>query len=146
LPFLGKNWEKEILQEDFTKIPNGLPAVGDRLLVLWTHGVGSGRITANQFVEMTSTNPAKIFGMYPKKGTLLPGSDADINIWDPNQEIDYGVSYSKHRTDYNLFEGWKLKGTIEKVFLRGKLIVNGQEWFGKKGMGEFIKRGDISIL
>ena len=137
---------KELGEGDFTKIPNGLPAVGDRLLILWSFGVGSGKITANQFVEMTSTNPAKIFGLYPKKGTLLPGSDADITIWDPNKEIDYGVAYSKHRTDYNLFEGWKLKGIIEKVFLRGKLIVNGQEWLGNKGMGKYLHRGDITIL
>jgi len=137
---------KELGNGDFTKIPNGLPAVGDRLMVLWSYGVGRGKITANQFVEMTSTNPSKIFGLYPKKGTLLPGSDADITIWDPNKEIDYGVAFSKHRTDYNLFEGWKIKGTIEKVFLRGKLIVNGQEWLGKKGMGQYLYRGDISIL
>ena len=137
---------KELGEGDFTKIPNGLPAVGDRLLILWSYGVGGGKITANQFVEMTSTNPAKIFGLYPKKGTLLPGSDADIAIWNPNKEINYGVAYSKHRTDYNLFEGWKLKGMIENVFLRGKLIVDGQEWLGKKGMGEYIYRGDIAIL
>ncbi len=137
---------KELGKGDFTKIPNGLPGVGDRLLILWSYGVGSGKITANQFVQMTSTNPAKIFGIYPKKGTLLPGSDADIAIWDPNKEIDYGIAYSKHRTDYNLFEGWKLKGTIEKVFLRGKLIVDDQEWLGKKGMGEYLYRGDIAIL
>jgi dihydropyrimidinase len=137
---------KELGKGDFTKIPNGLPTVGDRLLILWSYGVGGGKITANQFVEMTSTNPAKIFGLYPKKGTLLPGSDADIAIWNPNKEIDYGVAYSKHRTDYNLFEGWKLKGMIEKVFLRGKLIVNGQKWLGEKGMGEYLYRGDIAIL
>ena len=137
---------KELGEGDFTKIPNGLPAVGDRLLILWSYGVGSGKITANRFVEMTSTNPAKIFGLYPKKGTLLPGSDADITIWNPTKEIGYGVAYSKHRTDYNLFEGWKLKGMIEKVFLRGKLIVDGQEWLGKKGMGEYLYRGDIAIL
>jgi len=137
---------KELGEGDFTKIPNGLPAVGDRLLILWSYGVGSGKITANQFVEMTSTNPAKIFGLYPKKGTLLPGSDADITIWDPHKEINYGVAYSKHRTDYNLFEGWELKGMIEKVFLRGKLIVNGQEWLGKRGMGKYLHRGDITIL
>ena len=137
---------KELGKGDFTKIPNGLPAVGDRLLILWSYGVGSGKINANQFVKMTSTNPAKIFGLYPKKGTLLPGSDADIAIWNPNKEIDYGVAYSKQRTDYNLFEGWKLKGMIEKVFLRGKLIVNGQEWLGSRGMGKYLHRGDISIL
>ncbi|MDO9546949.1 MAG: dihydropyrimidinase [Pelolinea sp.] len=137
---------KELGKDDFTKIPNGLPGVGDRLLVLWTYGVVSGKISANQFVELTSTNPAKIFGLYPKKGTLMPGSDADITIWDPDKEIIFGTKFSKQRTDYNLYEGWKLKGTIEKVFLRGNLIVDGSEWLGKKGMGEYINCKDISIL
>ena len=114
---------KELGANDFTKIPNGLPGVGDRMLVMWTKGVGEGRITPNRFVEMMCTNPAKIFGLYPKKGTIMPGSEADLSIWDPNKEIIYGVKYSNHRTDYNLYEGWKLRGIIEKVFLRGKLIV-----------------------
>jgi dihydropyrimidinase len=137
---------KELGKDDFTKIPNGLPGVGDRLLILWTHGVVSGKISANQFVQLTSTNPAKIFGLYPKKGTIMPGSDADITIWDPRKEIIFGLQYSKHRTDYNLYEGWKLKGVIEKVFLRGKLIVDGSKWLGNKGMGEYLHGKEISIL
>ena len=100
---------KELGKNDFTKIPNGLPGVGDRQLIMWSYGVGKGRITANHFVELTSTNPAKIFGLYPRKGSLIPGADADITIWDPHKKFTYGVKYSKHRTDYNLFEGWKLK-------------------------------------
>jgi len=131
---------KELGKDDFTKIPNGLPAVGDRLPILWTYGVGAGRITANQFVALTSTNPAKIFGLYPRKGALLPGSDADIVIWDPVLKVTYGVEYAQHRTDYNLFEGWELKGYPEKVFLRGHLIVDGQRWMGKAGMGQFLRR------
>ncbi len=131
---------KELGKGDFTKIPNGLPGVGDRLPVLWTHGVGAGKITANQFVAMTSANPAKIFGLYPRKGALLPGSDADIVIWDPNRKLTYGVAHSHHRTDYNLFEGWELTGFPEKVFLRGQLIVDGDRWLGKAGMGRFLER------
>ena len=131
---------KELGVEDFTKIPNGLPAVGDRLPILWTYGVGKGHITANQFVALTSTNPAKIFGLYPRKGTLLPGSDADIVIWDPELRITYGLDYAHHRTDYNLFEGWKLAGYPEKVFLRGQLIVDGDEWFGRAGGGKYLTR------
>jgi len=76
----------------------------------------------------------------------MPGADADITIWDPDNEIEYGVKHAHHRTDYNLFEGWKLKGTIEKVFLRGKMIVDGDQWFGKKGEGRFLHRKDISVL
>jgi dihydropyrimidinase len=137
---------KELGNGDFTKIPNGLPGVGDRLMVLWSCGVGTHRITPNRFVELTSTNPAKIFGMYPQKGTLLPGSDADIAIWDPDKEIQYGHKYAQHRTDYNLFEGWPMKGVVEKVLLRGKLIVDGSKWYGGKGEGKFIKRSETKVL
>ena len=131
---------KELGKDDFTKIPNGLPGIQDRMPVLWTQGVGSGRITANQFVEYMSTNPAKIFGLYPRKGALMEGSDADIVIWDPNKKVNYGVAMSHQRTDYNLYEGWDLTGYPEKVFLRGKLIVDGDEWKGKRGKGQFLKR------
>jgi len=131
---------KELGAGDFTKIPNGLPGLGDRMPILWTYGVGKGRISLNQFVALTSTNPAKIFGLYPQKGALLEGSDADIVIWDPEKELVYGVDVAKHRTDYNLYEGWKLQGFPEKVFLRGNLIVDGERWFGKPGMGKFLKR------
>jgi dihydropyrimidinase len=131
---------KELGRGDFTRIPNGLPGVGDRLPILWTFGVGAGKISANQFVALTSTNPAKIFGLYPQKGSLLPGSDADVVIWDPAKEVKYGVKVAQHRTDYNLHEGWQLKGFVEKVFLRGNLIVDQQTWKGKRGMGRFIHR------
>ncbi len=137
---------KELGKDDFTKIPNGLPAVGDRLPVLWTYGVGTGRISANQFVALASTNPAKIFGLYPRKGALLPGSDADLVIWDPQKKVKYGVAHAQHRTDYNLFEGWELTGYPEKVFLRGNLIVEGEKWRGKAGGGQFLKRGEGLIL
>ncbi len=137
---------KELGVDDFTKTPNGLPAVGDRLPVMWTEGVVKGRMTANQFVALNCTNPAKIFGMYPKKGALLPGSDADIVIWDPERKVKYGVAHSHHRTDYNLFEGWDLVGFPEKVFLRGELIVDGDEWLGRRGGGQFIKRKEGEIL
>lgn len=131
---------KELGRDDFTKIPNGLPGVADRLPILWTEGVGKGRITANQFVAYTSTNPAKIFGLYPQKGCLEPGSDADLVIWDPDQELVYGVDVAHQRTDYNLYEGWELKGYPQKVFSRGKCIVDGERWLGKKGQGKFLKR------
>ncbi|MFZ5856208.1 MAG: dihydropyrimidinase [Chloroflexota bacterium] len=137
---------KELGKDDFTKIPNGLPAVGDRLPILWTYGVRAGRITANQFVALTSTNPAKIFGLYPRKGALVPGADADIVIWDPDKKVKYGVAHSQHRTDYNLFEGWELVGMPEKVFLRGKLIVDGDTWMGAPGQGQFLKRGVGEVL
>jgi dihydropyrimidinase len=131
---------KELGADDFTKIPNGLPGVGDRLPVLWTRGVGQGRITQNQFVALTSTNAAKIFGLYPKKGALLPGSDADIVVWDPERTVRYGVDVAQHRTDYNLYEGWELKGFPVMVYLRGTLIVDHGRWLGRAGMGRFLRR------
>lgn len=131
---------KELGKDDFTKIPNGLPGVGDRLPVLWTYGVRAGRISANQFVALTATNPAKIFGLYPRKGALLPGSDADLVVWDPEKRVRHGVAHSHQRTDYNLYEGWELTGMPEQVYLRGRLIVDGEKWLGKAGGGQFLKR------
>jgi dihydropyrimidinase len=137
---------KELGKNDFTKIPNGLPGIEDRLPVMWTCGVGIGRITPNQFVAYNSTNPAKIFGLYPRKGALLPGSDADIAIWDPEKRVTYGVAHTHQRTDYNLYEGWELKGMPDKVFLRGKLIVDGEQWLGKAGGGQFLKRAEGTFI
>jgi dihydropyrimidinase len=137
---------KELGKDDFTKIPNGLPGVGDRLPVLWTYGVRAGRLTPNQLVALTSSNPAKIFGLYPQKGALLPGSDADIVIWDPERRVTYGIEYAQHRTDYNLFENWELVGYPEKVFLRGHLIVDGDQWLGRPGLGRFLRRKANSAI
>lgn len=137
---------KELGNGDFTKIPNGLPGVGDRMPVFWSTAVAAGRITPNKFVELTSSNPAKIFGMYPRKGSLTPGADADILILDPNQRVNYGVAHSHQRTDYNLYEGWTLTGRIEKVILRGNVIVDGDSWHGYAGMGEFIYRKPFEHL
>jgi len=137
---------KELGKDDFTKIPNGLPGVQDRLPIMWTYGVRAGKITANQFVAYMSTNPAKIFGLYPRKGALLPGSDADFVIWDPEKRVKYGVACSHQRTDYSLYEGWELVGYPEKVFLRGKMIVDGDKWLGKAGMGMFLKREEGTFI
>ena len=137
---------KELGKDDFTKIPNGLPGVGDRLPILWTYAVRSGKLSPNQFVAQTSTNAAKIFGLYPRKGTIMPGSDADIVIWDPDRRVRYGIAYSRHRTDYNLYENWELVGFPEKVFLRGTMIVDGDQWLGKAGLGHYLLRTPGTIL
>jgi dihydropyrimidinase len=137
---------KELGKNDFTLIPNGLPAVGDRLPVLWTYGVGTGKLTPEQFVALNCTNPAKIFGLYPKKGTLMPGADADLSIWDPKRRVKYGAAVAQHRTDYNLFEGWDLTGFPEKVFLRGRMIVDGENWLGGPGMGQYLHRKPFASL
>lgn len=137
---------KELGKDDFTKIPNGLPGVEDRLPVMWTCGVRAGKISENQFVAYTSTNPARIFGLYPRKGALMAGSDADLVIWDPQKKVTYGVAQAHQRTDYNLYEGWELIGMPEKVFLRGKVIVDGEQWLGKAGEGQFLKRDEGEVL
>jgi len=131
---------KELGRSDFTRIPNGVPGVGDRMPILWTSGVGTGRLSPSQFVALTSTNAARIFGLYPRKGTIQPGSDADLVIWDPTRRLTYGVAHAHHRTDYNLYEGWELVGFPEKVYLRGALVVDGDRWLGRPGMGTFLKR------
>ena len=129
---------KELGKDDFTKVPNGLPGVGDRLPILWSAMVSSGRFTVNQFVELNCANPARIFGMYPQKGSLIPGADADIVLWDPLKKVTYGKTYSQQRTDYNLYEGRELVGFPVRVISRGTTIVDQGVWKGQAGKGRFI--------
>lgn len=131
---------KELGGDDFTRIPNGLPGVGDRLPVLWTKMVSSGEFSINQFVALTSTNPARLFGLYPGKGSLEPDADADIVLWDPHMEVEYGIAHAQHRTDHNLFEGWKLKGYPVQVLSHGQTVFYNGNWFGRPGNGKFIHR------
>lgn len=131
---------KELGIGDFTRIPNGLPGVGDRLPVMWTQMVSSNEFSISEFSALTSTNPAKIFGLYPQKGTLLPGSDADIVLWDAEKTVKYGLAFAHHRTDHNLYEGWILKGFPVRIYSRGRMIVKDGEWHGQQGWGKFINR------
>lgn len=135
---------KELGQGDFTKIPNGLPGVGDRMPVLFTEMVSKGRFSVNDFVRLTCANPARIFGLYPQKGTIAVNSDADLVVWDPERKVDYGVKYAQHRTDYNLYEGFQLTGFPEQVFSRGELIVDSGAWQGTPGRGRFLHRAPFS--
>ncbi len=137
---------KELGKGIFTQVPNGVPGVGDRLPVFWTHAVHSGRISPSQFAALTSANAARIFGLYPRKGCLAAGSDADIAIWDPEMRVNYGAQTAKHRTDYNLYEGWQLTGFPRQVFLRGECLVRGGEWFGRPGQGRFLRRQSGEII
>ncbi len=133
---------KELGNGNFSKIPNGLPVLEDRMPVLWTYGVGEGRLSLNRLVELCCTNPAKIFGLYPKKGTLMVGADADVVIWDPNKKKVMSAANSHQRTDYNLYEGWEMRGLPEKVYRRGELLVDGDEWCGRRGTGKWTPRKD----
>ena len=137
---------KELGRDDFSKMPNGLPGLGDRMIILWSEGVAKRRLTLNRFVEITATNPAKIFGMYPRKGTIAVGADADLVIWDPTAKKTYGQALSQQRVDYNLYEGWEVTGWPEKVLRRGELLVDGAQWLGRAGSGVFIKRSPGTVM
>jgi dihydropyrimidinase len=132
--------QKVLGKDDFTKIPNGGPGIENRLQLLYHYGVGENKITLNRFVEITATSPARIFGMYPKKGTIAPGSDADIVIWDPNAEHLISAATHNMRCDFSMFEGYKVKGNARQVFSRGELIVEDGKFLGKPGRGNYLKR------
>jgi len=125
---------------DFTKIPNGGPGVENRMQLIHHHGVNLNRISINRFVEITSTAPARIFGMYPRKGVIAPGSDADIVLWDPNAAHTISAATHNMRVDYSLFEGFKVTGNAKQVFSRGELIVENGKFLGKVGRGNYLKR------
>ena len=138
-------WEQKLMgKDDFSKIPNGHPAIEHRMELLWSEGVEKGRISANKYVEVTSTNPAKIFGMYPKKGCIAVGSDADLVVFDPAQEHILSAATHHMNVDYSGYEGWKVKGKCEAVILRGKVAIDKGEVGIDKGYGQFVKRGKAS--
>lgn len=137
---------KELGKDNFAQIPNGLPGIEDRMIVGWHHGVNEGRLTPERFVELHCTNPAKIFGMYPKKGSLTIGADADILVWDPDKEHIVGVETSHMHVDYNVYEGMQVRGMPVQVYLRGKKIVDGAEWLGEEGSGQYIHRAPYAPI
>ncbi len=139
---LGMKYSKRLGYEDFSKIPNGAPGVETRLPLVFDGGVHQRGLSINRFVELTSTSPAKLFGLFPKKGTIAVGSDADIVLFDPEETWTITASEQHSRVDYTLFEGRSVTGRVKKVFLRGQLIVDGPEWRGREGMGHFVSRGE----
>lgn len=124
--------------DDFTMIPNGSPGIGDRIPILWTYGVSAGKMTRTKLVDVCSTTPAKLNGIYPRKGHVGIGSDADLVILDPTYEGVVANEDNPNGEDYNIYEGMKLSGRIEKVFLRGKLVVDNHKFIGTLGQGKFI--------
>ena len=133
--------QKELGRGDFRKIPNGLPAVEDRVDLLHHGGVVGGRISRERWVEITSTAPAKMFGMYPQKGAIAVGSDADILVYDPNRKRTISAATHHMDVDYSLFEGWEIQGASDVVMSRGTVVVRDGEWVGPAGHGKFVKRG-----
>ncbi len=138
-PYLFKG-QKDAGKDVFTKIPNGGPGIENRMQLLFEGGVNQKRIGLKRWVEISSTNPAKLFGLYPRKGTIAVGSDADIVVWDPNKGDVISAQTHHMRVDYSMYEGFKVTGKAEKVFSRGELIVDGDTWLGKPGRGQYLKR------
>ena len=128
----------------FSKIPNGHPAIEHRMELLYSEGVDKGKISLTKYVELSSTNAAKIFGMYPRKGTIAIGSDADIVIFDPKKEHTISVETHHMNCDYSGYEGKKATGKTETVILRGQVAIENEECLLKAGHGQFIKRGKTS--
>jgi dihydropyrimidinase len=138
----GLKFSKQQGRNDFSKIPNGAPGVETRLPLIFDGGVGKHGMSLNRFVELTSTAPAKLFGLFPRKGTIAVGSDGDIVLFAPNEQWTIRAAEHHSRMDYTLFEGRSVTGRVKKVFLRGQCIVDGQSWRGREGMGRFLNRGE----
>src|SRR5579862_6315861 len=132
--------QKDAGRDDFRQIPNGGPGLENRLQMIHHFGVREGRITLNRMVELLATNPAKLFGLYPRKGTLAVGSDADVVVFDPEKRVTISAATHHSRSDYSLFEGTEVQGSPEIVLLRGNVIVDGDELLAKPGSGQFIRR------
>lgn len=139
------NWEQKLMgKDDFLKIPNGHPAIENRMELLFSEGVHTGKITLNKYVEVACTNPAKIFGMFPRKGTIAIGSDADLVIFDPMEKHTLSAKTHHMNVDYSGYEGWELTGKVKTVLLRGTVAIDNNTCLVEKGYGQFIKRNRVS--
>src|SRR5215208_7802907 len=142
-PFCMK--EQKVLGEgDFSKIPNGAPGIETRMSLVYDGGVRTGRISLNRFVELTSTSPAKIFGLFPRKGTIAPGSDADIVVFDPQQTQTLSAKTLHMNCDYNPYEGRQVTGATDTELSRGRLVIENGAFVGRAGSGSFLKRATRS--
>jgi len=142
-PFCFKE-QKELGRGDFTKIPNGGPGIEHRMSLIYSGGVAAGRFSMNRFVELVSTTPAKLFGLYPRKGTIAVGSDADLVIFDPRRKHTISAQTHHMRVDYSMFEGIEVTGVPQTVLSRGQVVVDDNKFLGRAGAGEFLKRSTYS--
>ncbi|PYU33000.1 MAG: dihydropyrimidinase [Acidobacteria bacterium] len=142
-PFCYKE-QKELGKDDFTKIPNGGPGIEHRLSLVYTGGVHGKRFSANRFVQLVSTAPAKLFGLYPHKGTVAVGSDADLVLFDANEEQVISAKTHHMRVDYSMFEGIRVKGAAKTVLSRGRAIIENGKFVGRPGAGQFVRRQGYS--
>jgi dihydropyrimidinase len=138
-PFCMKE-QKELGANDFSKIPNGAPGIETRMSLVFDGGVRAGRISINRFVELTATAPAKMFGLFPRKGTIAPGSDADIVVFDPTRTMTLSAKTLHMNVDYNPYEGRQVTGATETVLSRGRFVIRNGEFVGRRGAGAFLKR------
>ncbi len=138
-PFMF-NGQKDMGRDSFAKIPNGGPGVQERMSLLWTHGVKTGRLTRNEFVAVASTNAAKLFDLYPRKGAIQLGADADLVVWDPDAQWTITVDGMASEIDYTMFEGWEVQGRADKVLQRGEIVVDGGDWCGNEDDGVYLRR------
>jgi dihydropyrimidinase len=138
-PFCMKE-QKTLGADDFSKIPNGAPGIETRMSLVYDGGVRTGRISVNRFVELTSTSPAKIFGLFPRKGTVAPGSDADLVVFDPRRTMTLSARTHHMKVDYNPYEGREVTGVSETVLSRGNVIIEDGKFVGRAGAGSFLKR------
>ncbi|MBR2675088.1 MAG: dihydropyrimidinase [Mogibacterium sp.] len=144
-PFTFKE-QKQMGKDDFRKCPNGAPGVEERLPIMYSEGVSKGRISLPQLVKYCCTEPARIFGLYPKKGAIIPGADADIVVFNPEAKHILTIDDMHGANDYTCYEGFNLTGRIEKVFARGNLIVEDNVFLGSKGAGRYLRRGISSLI
>jgi dihydropyrimidinase len=142
-PFCFKE-QKELGKDDFTKIPNGGPGIEHRLSLIYTGGVHGKRFSPNRFVEVVSTTPAKLFGLFPRKGTIAVGSDADLVIFDPNEQQVISAKTHHMRVDYSMFEGIQIKGVPKTVLSRGRAVIESGKFVGRPGAGQFLRRQTYS--
>ena len=138
-PFCMKE-QKELGRDDFSRIPNGAPGIETRMSLVFDGGVRTGKIGLNRFVELTSTSPAKIFGLFPRKGTVVPGSDADLVVFDPKKKVTLSAKTLHMKVDYNPYEGREIIGAADTVLSRGKVVVESGKFVGRAGAGSFLKR------
>ena len=138
-PFRMKD-QKTLGKDDFTRIPGGAPGIETRMSLLYDAGVRAERLTLSRWVEVTATNPARLFGLYPRKGAIAPGSDADIVVWNPQREITWSAATHHMRVDYNPYEGRLVKGAPDLVLSRGRPVIDGGRFVGRPGAGRFLRR------
>jgi dihydropyrimidinase len=138
-PFNMKD-QKVLGRDDFTRIPGGAPGIETRMSLVYDGGVGARRLSLSRFVEVTATNPAKIFGLYPRKGTIAAGSDADLVVWDPEKSVSWSAATHHMRVDYNPYEGRVTKGAPEIVLVRGEPVIESGSFVGRAGTGRFVRR------